>query len=101
MLIDDFKPESDEFVLGHDFGARLPCLVNCVSQVIDLNANGVARNVMINVHVEEVAGHRRDHWEWKEHAAPMPGSPNSGSVGNEWQPIQSFEQSGNSGTALH
>ncbi len=43
----------------HDFGARLLCLVDSFSQVSDLNAYRVASNVVIKVHVEEVAGHRR------------------------------------------
>ena len=53
--IDDFKPEQGEFVLVHDIGARLPCLFNCVHQVIDFNAFGVSRNMIAKVHVEEVA----------------------------------------------
>jgi hypothetical protein len=44
----------------HDFLASLPCLVDGFNQVSDLNPNGVARNVVIKVNVEEVAGHRRD-----------------------------------------
>jgi hypothetical protein len=43
----------------HDLGARLVSLVDGFNQVSDLNADGVARNVMIKVHIEEVAGHRR------------------------------------------
>jgi hypothetical protein len=47
-------------------------LVDGFSQVGDLNAYGVARYVMIKVHVEEVAGHRRA-IPWECHAAPTPG----------------------------
>ncbi len=58
-LINDFKPELGEFVLVHDLGARLPCLVDGFNQVSDLNPYGIARNVMSKMHIEEVAGHRR------------------------------------------
>jgi hypothetical protein len=43
----------------HDLGARLPCLVDGFSQVGDLKTYGVSRDVIIKVHIEEVAGHRR------------------------------------------
>jgi hypothetical protein len=68
-LINDLKPEVDEIVLMHDLGARLSCLVNGFNQVGDLNAYRISRNVIVKVHVEEVAGHRRAPRRMNKHSA--------------------------------
>jgi len=86
-LIDDFQPEPGEFVLVHDLGARLPCLVDGFNQVSDLNPYGVARNMMIKVHMEEVAGHRRAPERKETECSADAGKRRSraGFGGKEWQ----------------
>jgi hypothetical protein len=102
MLIDDLKPEVGEFVLMHDLGARLPRLVDRFNQVSDLNPDGIARNVVIKVHIEEVTGHGREPvlmvWAC---CADARKAEDPASVVNEWQSDRAFDQSGNSGIRQH
>lgn len=57
-LIYDFEPEPIEFVLVHDLSAGLLCLIDGLGQVANLDAYGVSSDMIIEVHVKEVAGHR-------------------------------------------
>lgn len=108
MLIDDFKPELGELVLVHDLGARLACLVDGFNQVGDLHPYGVARHVVIKVHVEEEAGHRQTDTYGQGMRRRRREAEDPASVDNDWQSdhagtSQPFDRLrlGNSGNARH